>query len=148
MLYHIFVAGCHLKIGLQLLLFVPLQSHFYPSNTHISTPLRFFRSTGLSDQKLFAGLLIKCVVQLELIQTIDNIVFYPATSKKEDAENMAAAQVGYNSYYGDCFYPNIALNLFYYHPFYLCLRKQLKRWRKKGTKKRVVKADILLLTFS
>ncbi|XP_062871956.1 brefeldin A-inhibited guanine nucleotide-exchange protein 2 isoform X2 [Trichomycterus rosablanca] len=45
----------------------------------------------LSDQRLFAGLLIKCVVQLELIQTIDNIVFYPATSKKEDAENMAAA---------------------------------------------------------
>uniref|UniRef100_A0A8V5H642 Uncharacterized protein n=1 Tax=Melopsittacus undulatus TaxID=13146 RepID=A0A8V5H642_MELUD len=43
-------------------------------------------------QKLFAGLLIKCVVQLELIQTIDNIVFYPATSKKEDAEHMAAAQ--------------------------------------------------------
>uniref|UniRef100_A0A8C3A047 ARF guanine nucleotide exchange factor 2 n=1 Tax=Cyclopterus lumpus TaxID=8103 RepID=A0A8C3A047_CYCLU len=47
---------------------------------------------GVSDHKLFAGLLIKCVVQLELIQTIDNIVFYPATSKKEDAENMAAAQ--------------------------------------------------------
>lgn len=52
-----------------------------------------FLSTEVSDQKLFAGLLIKCVVQLELIQTIDNIVFYPATSKKEDAENMAAAQV-------------------------------------------------------
>ncbi|XP_019944725.2 brefeldin A-inhibited guanine nucleotide-exchange protein 2 isoform X2 [Paralichthys olivaceus] len=50
------------------------------------------KSNALSDQKLFAGLLIKCVVQLELIQTIDNIVFYPATSKKEDAENMAAAQ--------------------------------------------------------
>ncbi|XP_042263782.1 brefeldin A-inhibited guanine nucleotide-exchange protein 2 [Thunnus maccoyii] len=46
----------------------------------------------VSDQKLFAGLLIKCVVQLELIQTIDNIVFFPTTSKKEDAENMAAAQ--------------------------------------------------------
>uniref|UniRef100_A0A8C4MYD9 ADP ribosylation factor guanine nucleotide exchange factor 2 n=1 Tax=Equus asinus asinus TaxID=83772 RepID=A0A8C4MYD9_EQUAS len=45
------------------------------------------------DQKLFASLLIKCVVQLELIQTIDNIVFYPATSKKEDAEHMVAAQV-------------------------------------------------------
>uniref|UniRef100_A0A7M4EQW0 ARF guanine nucleotide exchange factor 2 n=1 Tax=Crocodylus porosus TaxID=8502 RepID=A0A7M4EQW0_CROPO len=44
------------------------------------------------DQKLFANLLIKCVVQLELIQTIDSIVFYPATSKKEDAEHMAAAQ--------------------------------------------------------
>ncbi|MEQ2173870.1 hypothetical protein GOODEAATRI_001969, partial [Goodea atripinnis] len=46
----------------------------------------------VSDQRLFAGLLIKCVVQLELIQTVDNIVFYPATSKKEDADNMAAAQ--------------------------------------------------------
>lgn len=33
------------------------------------------------------------MVQLELIQTIDNIVFYPATSKKEDAEHMVAAQV-------------------------------------------------------
>lgn len=55
--------------------------------------LGFFLSTEVSDQKLFAGLLIKCVVQLELIQAIDNIVFYPATSKKEDAENMAAAQV-------------------------------------------------------
>lgn len=55
--------------------------------------LFFLPSTEVSDQKLFAGLLIKCVVQLELIQTIDNIVFYPATSKKEDAEHMAAAQV-------------------------------------------------------
>uniref|UniRef100_A0A3Q3B4E0 ADP-ribosylation factor guanine nucleotide-exchange factor 2 (brefeldin A-inhibited) n=1 Tax=Kryptolebias marmoratus TaxID=37003 RepID=A0A3Q3B4E0_KRYMA len=45
-----------------------------------------------ANQRLFAGLLIKCVVQLELIQTVDNIVFFPATSKKEDAENMAAAQ--------------------------------------------------------
>uniref|UniRef100_A0A672PKV8 Brefeldin A-inhibited guanine nucleotide-exchange protein 1-like n=1 Tax=Sinocyclocheilus grahami TaxID=75366 RepID=A0A672PKV8_SINGR len=45
-----------------------------------------------TEQRLFAALLIKCVVQLELIQTIDNIVFFPATSKKEDAENFAAAQ--------------------------------------------------------
>uniref|UniRef100_A0A8C1Z8U1 ADP-ribosylation factor guanine nucleotide-exchange factor 1 (brefeldin A-inhibited) n=1 Tax=Cyprinus carpio TaxID=7962 RepID=A0A8C1Z8U1_CYPCA len=44
------------------------------------------------EQRLFAALLIKCVVQLELIQTIDNIVFFPATSRKEDAENFAAAQ--------------------------------------------------------
>uniref|UniRef100_A0A8B9ZIF6 ADP ribosylation factor guanine nucleotide exchange factor 1 n=1 Tax=Anas platyrhynchos TaxID=8839 RepID=A0A8B9ZIF6_ANAPL len=49
-------------------------------------------SEALPEQKLFAALLIKCVVQLELIQTIDNIVFFPATSKKEDAENLAAAQ--------------------------------------------------------
>lgn len=72
--------------------FPKVPSHFlswFTANcSSLSTP------TGVSDQKLFAGLLIKCVVQLELIQTIDNIVFYPATSKKEDAENMAAAQVG------------------------------------------------------
>lgn len=54
---------------------------------------RCFCAPGVSDQRLFAGLLIKCVVQLELIQTVDNIVFFPATSKKEDADNMAAAQV-------------------------------------------------------
>lgn len=50
-------------------------------------------STEAQEQRLFSALLIKCVVQLELIQTIDNIVFFPATSKKEDAENFAAAQV-------------------------------------------------------
>uniref|UniRef100_A0A8C8LMY1 SEC7 domain-containing protein n=1 Tax=Oncorhynchus tshawytscha TaxID=74940 RepID=A0A8C8LMY1_ONCTS len=43
-------------------------------------------------QRLFSALLIKCVVQLELIQTIDNMVFFPASSRKEDAENLAAAQ--------------------------------------------------------
>lgn len=42
--------------------------------------------------KIFSALLIKCVVQLELIQTIDNVVFYPATSRKEDQENLALAQ--------------------------------------------------------
>uniref|UniRef100_A0A8C7T4X4 SEC7 domain-containing protein n=1 Tax=Oncorhynchus mykiss TaxID=8022 RepID=A0A8C7T4X4_ONCMY len=42
--------------------------------------------------RLFSALLIKCVVQLELIQTIDNMVFFPASSRKEDAENLAAAQ--------------------------------------------------------
>ncbi|KAK5639975.1 hypothetical protein RI129_010786 [Pyrocoelia pectoralis] len=40
---------------------------------------------------LFNGLMIKSVVQLELIQTIDNVVFYPATSRKEDAETLALA---------------------------------------------------------
>ncbi|CAF0723278.1 unnamed protein product [Brachionus calyciflorus] len=44
------------------------------------------------ENKVFQHLLIKCVVQLELIQTIDNIVFYPTTSKKEDANYIAAAQ--------------------------------------------------------
>ncbi|KZC08824.1 Brefeldin A-inhibited guanine nucleotide-exchange protein 2 [Dufourea novaeangliae] len=45
-----------------------------------------------TKNKVFGALLIKCVVQLELIQTIDNIVFYPATSRKEDQENLALAQ--------------------------------------------------------
>ena len=45
---------------------------------------------------LFSSLLIKCVVQLELIQTIDNIIFYPATSKKEDAETLAMATADLN----------------------------------------------------
>ncbi|KAJ3611380.1 hypothetical protein NHX12_021396, partial [Muraenolepis orangiensis] len=54
--------------------------------------LRTRTPTKVQEQRLFSALLIKCVVQLELIQTIDNIVFFPATSKKEDAENFAAAQ--------------------------------------------------------
>lgn len=40
--------------------------------------------------------MIKCIVQLELIQTIDNIVFFPSTSRKEDRENLALAQVRVN----------------------------------------------------
>lgn len=44
-----------------------------------------------TGESVFTGLHIKCVVQLELIQTIDNIVFFPATSKKEDAETLALA---------------------------------------------------------
>ena len=53
----------------------------------------FFSSEITQDRTLFNSLLIKCVVQLELIQTVDNIVFFPATSKKEDAENVAVVQV-------------------------------------------------------
>uniref|UniRef100_A0A3B3BQC5 ADP-ribosylation factor guanine nucleotide-exchange factor 1 (brefeldin A-inhibited) n=1 Tax=Oryzias melastigma TaxID=30732 RepID=A0A3B3BQC5_ORYME len=67
-------------------------------NQHATAPAVFEDSsrgrppTKIQEQRLFSALLIKCVVQLELIQTIDNIVFFPATSKKEDAENFAAAQ--------------------------------------------------------
>lgn len=43
------------------------------------------------QNSIFASLLIKCVVQLELIQTIDSIVFFPTTSRKEDAETLALA---------------------------------------------------------
>jgi brefeldin A-inhibited guanine nucleotide-exchange protein len=45
------------------------------------------------EHKVFQSLLIKCVVQLELVQTIDSIVFFPTTSKKEDASYILAAQV-------------------------------------------------------
>ncbi|MBZ3879530.1 Brefeldin A-inhibited guanine nucleotide-exchange protein 1 [Sciurus carolinensis] len=63
------------------------------SVTTVNEEVSKIKSTAkFPEQKLFAALLIKCVVQLELIQTIDNIVFFPATSKKEDAENLAAAQ--------------------------------------------------------
>ncbi|XP_035475763.1 brefeldin A-inhibited guanine nucleotide-exchange protein 1 isoform X1 [Scophthalmus maximus] len=61
-------------------------SGMYEDGSRSRTP------TKLQEQRLFSALLIKCVVQLELIQTIDNIVFFPATSRKEDAENFAAAQ--------------------------------------------------------
>ncbi|XP_056378102.1 brefeldin A-inhibited guanine nucleotide-exchange protein 1 isoform X2 [Hyla sarda] len=65
-----------------------------PGITSVSNEDSYLIRSGakLPEQKLFSALLIKCVVQLELIQTIDNIVFFPATSKKEDAENLAAAQ--------------------------------------------------------
>ena len=42
---------------------------------------------------LFNSLIIKCVVQLELIQMIDNVVFYPSTSRREDEENMVEVRV-------------------------------------------------------
>ncbi|XP_021954399.1 brefeldin A-inhibited guanine nucleotide-exchange protein 1 isoform X2 [Folsomia candida] len=45
-----------------------------------------------NDEKIFSTLIIKCSVQLELIQTVDNVIFFPATSKREDAENLALAQ--------------------------------------------------------
>lgn len=58
--------------------------------------MAWFWDLGVSaDQRLFNSLLIKCVVQLELIQTIDNIVFFPTTSRKEDQEYLAAAQVSH-----------------------------------------------------
>ena len=45
------------------------------------------------EQALFNSMIIKCVVQLELIQAIDNIVFYPNTSRQEDAVILTYSQV-------------------------------------------------------
>ncbi|XP_050545726.1 brefeldin A-inhibited guanine nucleotide-exchange protein 2 isoform X2 [Daktulosphaira vitifoliae] len=38
------------------------------------------------------GITVKCTIRLELIQTVDNIVFFPSTSRKEDQEYLALAQ--------------------------------------------------------
>lgn len=46
-----------------------------------------------AHQSLFSVLLIRCVVQLELIQTIDNVLFFPTTSRKDDEYNLAFANV-------------------------------------------------------
>ena len=40
------------------------------------------------NEKLFPLLRIQCTVQMEVIQTVDNVVFFPATSKKEEADLM------------------------------------------------------------
>lgn len=34
----------------------------------------------------------KCAIRLELIRTVDNIVFFPSTSRKEDLEYLTLAQ--------------------------------------------------------
>ena len=53
-----------------------------------------FHSTGRTpEQALFQTLIIKCVVQLELIQAIDNIVFYPNATKQEDQAILEFSQV-------------------------------------------------------
>ena len=44
-------------------------------------------------QVLFKSMIIKSVVQLELIQAIDNMLFYPTSSKYDDDRNYAAAKV-------------------------------------------------------
>ena len=67
------------------------------SDSHIGILKRSNSNQSLANGenyrvKVFSALLIKCIVQLELIQTIDNVVFYPATSRKEDQENLALAQ--------------------------------------------------------
>ena len=49
-------------------------------------------SKATAVKQLFNHLKIQCIVQLELVQTIDNIIFFPATSRKEDAEMLADIQ--------------------------------------------------------
>ena len=54
-----------------------------------------FRSTEKSpEQALFHSMIIKCVVQLELIQAIDNMVFFPNTTRNDDVAILEFSQVG------------------------------------------------------
>ena len=57
---------------------------------HTSFPLFPDRS---QVQSLFKTLLIKSVIQLELIHAIDNIIFYPTSSRNDDERNMSAVKV-------------------------------------------------------
>lgn len=41
-------------------------------------------STG--EERMFPLLRIQCTVQMEVIQSVDNVVFFPATSRKEEQE--------------------------------------------------------------
>eukprot|EP00088_Acartia_fossae_P042319 TRINITY_DN4441_c0_g1_i14.p1 TRINITY_DN4441_c0_g1~~TRINITY_DN4441_c0_g1_i14.p1 ORF type:complete len:745 (+),score=106.26 TRINITY_DN4441_c0_g1_i14:152-2236(+) len=66
----------------------PPRHHSNRSSTSNGHPNNELSNT----RQLFNVLSVKCVVQLELIQCIDNIVFYPAASKKEDAAFLSAAQ--------------------------------------------------------
>ena len=72
------------------------------TNDRISMPIKLFvficngmnfLLEPLSDYALFQILSIKCIVQIELIQTIDNIIFYPSSSKKEDLQYISIAHV-------------------------------------------------------
>ncbi|CAF1374888.1 unnamed protein product [Adineta ricciae] len=51
----------------------------------------FDHSKTRMNYRVFHIITIKCIVQLELIQAIDNIIFYPSTSKKEDSQHIAIA---------------------------------------------------------
>lgn len=48
-----------------------------------------------SENPMLSHVMVKCTVQLELIQAVESIVFFPATSRKEDAEFLAIAEVSY-----------------------------------------------------
>ena len=49
-----------------------------PDNTQLAV--------SRADKFLFQHLDIGCVVHTEIVQTIDNIIFFPASSAKEDAQ--------------------------------------------------------------
>ena len=74
--------------------FSPLPSPLLLHSPYLCPYMSPFHSTGRTlEQALFQTLIIKCVVQLELIQAIDNIVFYPNATKQEDQAILEFSQV-------------------------------------------------------
>lgn len=63
-----------------------------PSDLLSWTPNGPMHKESKETKILFSSLKIKCIVQLELIQAIDNIIFFPSTSRKEDTELIADIQ--------------------------------------------------------
>lgn len=64
-----------------------------PQSLLVWNPNAPVQSDEMKDtQRLFNCLLVQCLVQLELIHTIDNIVFFPSTTRKEDADLLASAK--------------------------------------------------------
>jgi brefeldin A-inhibited guanine nucleotide-exchange protein len=64
-----------------------------PQSLLVWNPNAAAQNDELKDtHRLFNSLLVQCLVQLELIHTIDNIVFFPSTTRKEDADLLASAK--------------------------------------------------------
>ncbi|CAH0389951.1 unnamed protein product [Bemisia tabaci] len=83
----------HVEIGKQSGILKRSSSTFsVQSNASNTSNASMMDESASKSLAVFSGISIKCEVQLELIQTVDNIVFYPATSRKEDMENLAFAQ--------------------------------------------------------
>lgn len=90
-----------------------------------------------TPDKLFSSLLIKCIIQLELIQTIDNIIFFPNTSKRDDEDNLLSTQqVLTVSLYiadGNLYRLSLKLSLSLFHPLLVCFLLDWLDWSDKAS---------------
>ncbi|KRX57361.1 Brefeldin A-inhibited guanine nucleotide-exchange protein 1 [Trichinella sp. T9] len=64
------------------------------NSSGIICDLRYIREAFACESGIASirSMQVKCIVQLELIQTIDSILFYPAISRKDDEQNIADAR--------------------------------------------------------
>ncbi|CAF1187165.1 unnamed protein product [Adineta steineri] len=78
-----------------------LLDHQEPNLNHRRSSSSLSERTKLnSDFTLFQALTVKSLVQIELIQAIDNIIFYPSTSRKEDSQYHSVARALANTTIG------------------------------------------------